>query len=117
MDMNMAKEAVAQAFDGECVIYALERGQDGALIYAESWRRVAEAPCHLQILRAEAAKGTDGVRPAARCRLFLPPELGPELAPGCRVEVLQHGRTYRLGDGGLAVCWPTHCQIELVLVE
>lgn len=117
MDINAAKKAVEQMFDGECVIYELEQGQKGELVYAERWRQVAEAACHLQILRAEAASGADGARPAARGRLFLPAELGPKLLPGSRVEVLQQGQRYRLGDSGLAVCWPTHCQVELVLLE
>lgn len=120
MNLTEAKAAVELLFDGHCTVYELdcrETGELAKLSYGESWRQVRSAKCHLQILQAEAASGADGARPQARGRLFLPAELGPELKPGSRVEVCQNGQRYRLGDAGLAVCWPTHCQVELILLE
>ena len=103
-----ARAGAAALFDGSCVIYELAAGSlDGTLT----------GPCHLQLLAAAPVEGADGAKPQGRARLFLPPDLGPRLRPGSRVVVSQQGQQYRLGECGLAVCWPSHCQVELVLLD
>lgn len=112
-----ARAGAAALFDGSCVIYELAAGSLDGTLYAEGWRQTMTGPCHLQLLAASPTEGADGAKPQGRARLFLPPDLGPRLKPGSRVVVSQQGQQYRLGECGLAVCWPSHCQVELVLLD
>lgn len=110
------RKAVEATYDGTCRIYGMQSvkdpvtkvtQQEEALIYDS-------ISCHLSYSSTAPVTGSGTVAAVAQAiKLFLAPEL--TVPPGCRIEVIQHGRTENYAQSGKAAVYSSHQEIMLEL--
>lgn len=113
-----ARKAIESCYDGICTIYRYKNVTDAGTCITEQKKEILyEAkPCHLSyetITSAEEGSGAAAISQAVK--LFCAPELCIE--PGCRIEVVQAGRTEIYERSGKGAVYSTHQEVLLKLSD
>ncbi len=113
-----ARKAIESCYDGICTIYQYKNDTDENTRITEQKKEILyEAkPCHLSyetITSAEDGNGTAVISQAAK--LFCAPEF--LIAPGCKIEITQAGRTETYERSGKGAVYSTHQEIPLKLSD
>lgn len=113
---RMHRKVLEATYDGTCRIYGMQSVKDPVtkVTRQEEVLKQADLLCHLSYSGSAPASDSDTATTVAQTiKLFLAPE--PEILPGCRIEVTQHGRTENYCRSGKAAVYSSHQEIMLDL--
>ena len=134
---HKAQRQMQQFFSGICTVYALQAPEMDGISYGgfvdfTGWEPLAgwtEIPCQLALGQSNPAvpgaanTAAAGSSVEAKGRLFL--AVGSDTADtadiamipaGSRLRVEQAGAVYWLACSGMPVSYPTHCEVEVLLL-